>query len=198
MTVLVSPSPSVETFYQQACQTASASAYHLPRLREFAGGCDLAIEFGVKKGASSAALLMGAQRVIGYDLVETKEARRLQGIAGPRYSYRIEDSCLAPVEPCDLLFLDSLHTYGQVQAELRRHAAAVRRLLVFHDVLTFGSIGADGETGHQCWTYQRGQSVPFQALGIRPAIDELMIEDASWRIVYSSAVSHGLLVLERR
>jgi hypothetical protein len=40
--------------------------------------------------------------------------------------------------------------------------------------------------------------VPLTALGIRPAIDDLMIRDPSWRIVARYTDSHGLLVLERR
>jgi hypothetical protein len=40
--------------------------------------------------------------------------------------------------------------------------------------------------------------VPTDALGIRPAIDELLIRDPSWRIVAHYTDSHGLLVLERR
>lgn len=187
----------VAAFYQEALARPSASTVHLPRLRALADGLELAVEFGVKKGASSAALLMGAQRVIGYDLVETRDGRRLQGLAGARWSYRIEDSRLATFDACDLLFIDSLHTFDQVQAELTAHAHKVRRYLVFHDVLTFGSIGAAGESGQFAWTYQVGQSVPQEALGIRPAIDALMIRDRTWTIAASYVDSHGLLVLER-
>ncbi len=107
---------TVDAFYQVACQQASATGPHLPRLRALAEGCDLAIEFGVKKARSSAALLMGASRVISCDLIETREARLLAQIAGPRWDYRIESSITADLPPCDLLFVDSLHTYAQVKA----------------------------------------------------------------------------------
>jgi hypothetical protein len=96
-----------------------------------------------------------------------------------------------------MLFVDSLHTFAQCDAELRRHADSVRKLLVFHDTITFGSIGAAGETGKHSWIYTPGESVPQQHLGIRPAIDNLMIRDHSWKIVGHHTESHGLLVLER-
>lgn len=189
---------TLEQFYVRQRDSKRASSPHLPRLRQLAHGCDLAIEFGVKHGASSAALLLGAKHVIGYDVKETASARHLEVIAGERWSYRLEDSRTAPITPCDLLFCDSLHTYAQLSAELTRHADSVRRFLVFHDTLTFGWIGANGETGEHLWKYTNQQSVPMSALGIRPAIDELMIRDDSWRIVAHYTDSHGLLVLERR
>lgn len=188
----------LEEFYGRCCLAKRAMSPHLPRLRELATGLDLAIEFGVKGGASSSALLLGAKRVISYDILETRQARELQRIAGPRWDYRIEDSRSAVFGACDLLFVDSLHTFAQVKAELERHAAKVRRWIVFHDTITFGVIGANGETGEHLWTYERGCSVPEFALGIRPAIDEMMAADPTWRIVKHYTDSHGLLVLERR
>ncbi len=189
---------TVEQMYQEHVATQTAMTVHLPRLRALAEGLPLAVEFGVKRGASSSALLLGAAHVISYDVVETREALRLKQAAGDRWSYRLQSTLTAVVPACDLLFVDSLHTYDQVDRELTRHADYVRRYLVFHDVLTFGSVGAKGETGAQLWTYRAGESVPQVALGIRPAIDALMIRDRSWQIVASYTDSHGLLVLERQ
>jgi len=188
---------ALEAIYQAHLRGGSAMALHLPRIRAMTNGLDVAVEFGVKRGASSSALLLAAARVVSYDVIETRQARELLRVA-PSWEYRIEDSRRADVPSCDLLLIDSLHTYAQVKAELEAHADNVRRWLVFHDVITFGVIGADGETGAHLWTYQRGQSVPPEALGIRPAIDELMIRDPSWRVAASYTDSHGLLVLERR
>ena len=190
--------PLEPIYRQHLTQTRRAMTAHLPRLRALATGYDLAIEFGVKHGASSTALLLGARQVISYDVVATPQARALQTVAGARWDYRIQDSRTAPPTACDLLFIDSLHTYAQVSAELRRHAVGVRRCLVFHDTITFGSIGANGESGKWIWRQEPGVAVTRDHLGIRPAIDELMIADRSWQIAAHYADSHGLLVLERR
>lgn len=189
---------TLDGFYAWSRSQPTAMAPHLDRLRALATGLEVAVEFGVKRAASSVALLLGAQRVISYDIVDTPHARHLQAIAGPRWEYRLEDSRTATIPECHLLLIDSLHTYAQVKAELEVHARKVSRYLVFHDSITFGSIGAHGETGAHLWTQQPGQSVPLEALGIRPAVDELMIRDPSWRIVASYSDSHGLLVLERQ
>lgn len=189
---------SVEAFYAAQCATPTAITPHLPRLRELATGLSVAVEFGVKNGASSSALLLGARQVMSFDIKETPSARRLQELAGDRWAYRLADSRTADVPAADILFIDSLHTYQQCDAELRAHAWKIQRYLVFHDVGTFGEVGADGESGNHSWQYQRGTSCPSDYLGIRPAIDALMIRDPLWRIVARYTDSHGLLVLERR
>ena len=190
---------AIQAHYAAACAKASAIQAHLPRLKTFATGSTLAIEFGVKRAASSSALLLGADRVISYDLVPTVEAQRLaEAVPIERWDYRIGDSRYAQTVDCDLLFIDSLHTYEQCQAELARHADAVAKLLIFHDTITFGSVGAAGESGQHRWIYTPGNPVPDDALGIRPAIDQLMMRDPSWHILAHYTDSHGLLILERR
>ena len=195
---------AVEAIYHaELAHPERAITAHLPRLRALAEQCDDVVEFGVKRGASSAALILGAKGgVWSYDILRTPQADHLQTVAAPKWAYTAgpttgDSRCVAP-RPCDLLFIDSLHTLAQLQVELDRHAGGVRRFLVFHDTITFGSLGADGETGRWSWTPAPGQSVPREHLGIRPAIDELMIADPSWHITQHYTDSHGLLVVERR
>lgn len=189
---------TLESIYEHHCRAGTAMSPHLPRLRELATGLDTVVEFGVKRGGSSSALLLGAPNVYSYDVVANEEAAALKR-AVPRWNYLLQDSRTSEVPECDLMFVDSLHTYAQVRAELL-HAGKVRLYgyLVFHDVTTFGEVGAMGETGRQSWTYAPGKgSVPQDCCGIRPAIDELMIRDPMWRIIERRVESHGLLVLER-
>ncbi len=188
---------TLEGFFAWAQAQPYATSPHLARLRALASGLSLAVEFGVKRAGSSAALLLGAERVISYDIADTPHARHLKQIAGDRWDYRLQDSRTAPVTPCDLLFVDAQHDYEHCAEELQRHGDAVRRWLVFHDHLTFGWIGADRETGRHKWTFQPGQSVPLNCLGIRQAVDEFMAARPEWRIHVSYPDSHGLLVLRR-
>jgi hypothetical protein len=188
----------IESLYRQHCSAGTAISPHLPRLRELAEGLDTVVEFGVKRGASTTALLLGAKRVVSFDVVETPQARALQAVAGDRWDYRLEDSRNASIPECQMMFIDSLHTFDQVDAECQ-HADKASQYIVFHDVSTFGEVGAMGETGRQSWNYVAGRgSVPMEHRGIRPAIDDLMIRDPSWRIIERRVESHGLLVLERQ
>ena len=188
----------LEDIYRRHVAAKTAISAHLPRLRELASGLDTVVEFGVKRGASSSALLLGAKRVISYDIAPTPEAMALKELAGERWDYRIGDSRKAEFDAADMLFIDSQHDGIHVGAELTCAADRIGRYVVGHDTITFGSVGAKGETGTHCWNYIKGQSCPEWALGVRIAFDRLMIRDPSWRIIAHYPESHGLLVLERR
>jgi len=190
---------AISRLYDKHYAAGTAISPHLPRLRALSAGLTTAVEFGVKRGASSTALLLGAQNVISYDIKATPEARELELLAGEAWKYRLHDSVTAVDVPFnELLFIDSQHDYKTCKAELDAHADKALGYLVFHDVTTFGEVAADGETGRHRWTYQPGQSCPPSHWGIRPAIDALMVRDPSWRIAARYVDSHGLLVLERR
>ena len=188
---------AIEALYRQHLGQPSATALHLPRLRTLATGCEQVAELGVKRGASTTALLLGAKHVTSVDLTITSDALKLQQLAGKHWTLLKADTRTVTLPAVDLLFVDASHTFASVEAELIAHADKVRGRLVFHDTITFGSVGADGETGRQLWLYGLGQSVPLQYLGIRPAIDNLMIRDPSWQIESHDPRSHGLLVLRR-
>lgn len=190
--------PTLEQIYKRHLERQHPTTLHLPRLRALAEGLELVVEFGVRIGASSSALLMGAAHVISFDIEETPQARELES-AAPHWDYRLESSLETNPIVCDGLFVDSFHTYEQCRGELQRHADNVRGWIAFHDTLTFGSVGGIGNTGQQMWDYgkHRGQTVPPEFLGIRPAIDELMIRDSSWRIEAHYLDAHGMLVLRR-
>lgn len=191
---------TVDDIYLDHCRdTAHSTCVHLPRLFNMTVPGWSVVEFGCKRGASTSAFLAaGALYVDSYDLVITEQARELERAADGRLVLHEEDTLTADVpDYCDLIFFDSLHTFRQLAGEIGRHSSASRKLLVFHDTITFGSVGADGETGRHSWQYVPGVSVPHEHLGIRPAIDDLMIIDRSLRIRSSYSDGHGLLVLER-
>lgn len=190
---------TVEEVYQHHACGNTAIAFHLPYLRALATGLALAVEFGVKRGASSAALLCGADNVVSFDVVETNEARQLEAIAGNRWNYVIHDSVSATVPECDLLFIDSLHDYEQCRAELFAHGNKSRKLIALHDTQTFWEAGAQGESGNKKWNYVRGAgSVPRGNYGIGQAILEFMADNWHWHVYASHPESHGLLVLRRQ
>lgn len=84
---------------------------------------------------------------------------------------------------CDLLFIDTLHTRDQLEAELQRWSDSVRKLIVLHDTVTYGRRGEDGrEPGLLAavafWLRQgKGQK--------------------KWRLRQHYLNNNGLMVLER-
>lgn len=171
--------------YLDRLNRQSAMAAHLPRLAALARRCSHATEFGVRIGHSTIALLHGFSPGISDCALASYD------IAPPRFAppplrpglvwhfHRADTALLADIAPTDLLFIDTLHTCAQVQAELKHHAR-VNRWIAFHDTITFGTLGERGEPGITHAIYQF-----------------LSLHGDAWRVASHNPVSHGLLVLER-
>lgn len=168
----------------------------LDRLRKLASECDLVVEFGVRKGVSTFALLLGAKRVISYDLYTNKNVSDLKIMAGDHWRFIQQDTLKAEIPKCDMIFFDTLHTYTHLKKELIRHGHKARKYLVFHDTITFGIQGADGATGAYIKGWEKGVFDPDNH-GIRLAIDQYMVDNRQWFIKYHWPHSNGLLVLQR-
>jgi hypothetical protein len=80
---------------------------------------------------------------------------------------------------CDMLFIDTKHSYEQLSAELALYGNCATRYLVFHDTVTFGTIGDDGR------------------VGLLKAIYEFMTENLHWHLIRDDQNNNGLLVLKR-
>jgi hypothetical protein len=150
---------------------------HLPLLHYLATCCWSVTEFGVRTGNSTIAFLAAGPRVTSYDI--NPPSFDLGGISAPWDFRQADTSKLEDIEPTDLLFLDSLHTYAQVKAELA-HAHRARRFLVFHDTVLNGAQGERGEPG------------------ILPAIAEFCATHPEWEQFCHMPNCNGLLVLVRK
>lgn len=180
-----------ESLYDVACVHASDINEHLPILRKLASTCQHVTEFGMRGGASTVALLAGQPEVlISWDInptaIVSQRCADLLGVAGRTvFQPRVGDTLqISPIEPTDLLFIDTLHTGTQLLAELVRHADPVenrvRKYLVFHDTVTFGEVGEDGKPGlrHAIRFFQAKHAFPL------------------WRLHEDRQNNNGLVVLE--
>lgn len=82
---------------------------------------------------------------------------------------------------CDLMLVDSHHTYHQVSNELRLHANRVSSYILFHDTVTFGDVGQDG-------------SRP----SINAAIEEFLKNNPEWVEIERRTNNNGMTLLERK
>lgn len=159
-------------------------AEHLPVLSRYASACRDVVEFGVRTGNSTCALLHGLEqaadpaRLFSFDLEPAEYAP--PPLENTSWKFAQADTAdLATIPECDLLLVDSLHTAAQVAAELR-HAGRVRSWIFLHDTITWGSVGEKKEPGITDAIYQF-----------------LANEKGEWRVQAHWPQCHGLLCLAR-
>jgi len=174
----------IRDMYLHACDVPSDVHLHLPVLKAHADLCDHVTEFGVRDGQSSRALWASkAAHIRMYDLelndTVTQCVNQIQH-TGRDITYTQADTLNVTIEPTDMLFVDTLHTYDQLKQELYIHAPKVKRFIAFHDTHTFGIQDEQGHTGP----------------GLLPAIMEWLSINPSWRISYHDFRNNGFTVLE--
>ena len=170
-------------FYLKAKETAEDDIKdHLNTLNKYASLCLHVTEFGFRHGTSFAALVAGTPDVaVTYDVqIREEDINRFREIdGGILMDFRQESTLKCRIDPTDLLFIDTLHTYKQLKEELKLHAGSVKKYIIFHDVETFGFMGEDGNEP-----------------GLIRAILEFMAE-GDWAVAEYTPICNGLLVIQR-
>lgn len=159
-------------------------------LRQLAPEPVRVVEFGVRTVVTTWAFLAARPAsLVSVDIddpppAELWHARECAAVDGTPFEFVKADTLELPPISCDLLFIDTLHTYRQLRAELERHAAGVTRFIAFHDTVTFGFVGMDGTRP-----------------GLQDAIEELVagrIAGAGkWALRWHDERNNGLAVVER-
>ncbi|MFN9822510.1 MAG: DUF6171 family protein, partial [Planctomyces sp.] len=172
---------TLEQLFEKARSTKSDINEHCDKLRELAAQADSVVEFGMRHGVSTVALLAGQpKQMISYDLHQDPVAELLKSRQGATaFSFVQGDSLSVDIEPCDLLFIDTRHTAAQLTAELERHARNVRCRIVLHDTQIFGERGEDGGPG------------------LLVALRAFLKANPEWSVIYHTQVNHGLTVISR-
>jgi len=168
----------IETRYVARRDTPSDFNEHMPILRCYAERVDHVTEFGV--GWSSWALLRALPKCLRYydigdDLRQVGMRRlvELGRLVGIDTDYIIGDTLEVLIDPTDLLFIDTTHTYEHLTAELNRHAKNVTKYILMHDT-----------------------DVP--AAGLLRAASDFVARDGGWKVKDHLKNSHGLTILERK
>lgn len=197
---MIEPRPVPEKLgrlYSILKDTATDIREHMDYLADLAGQCEHVTEFGVRgANGSTIAFLAGQPKVlVSWDInplsILSSTVRAMSDVLSEapnrtNWQPRVGNTLEITTEPTDLLFIDTLHTFAQLKAELARHAdpleKRVRKFLVFHDTWTFGEQGEDG-------------SKP----GLRAAIRWFQRNHAFplWELIEDRHNNNGLVVLKR-
>ena len=169
------PDMDLEALYTTYCGNDSDISLHLPALRKLAEACQHVTEFGVRSGCSTIALLVGCKAVHSYDIIDCRAV-----VECPYWQFIQASSLAVEIEPTDLLFVDSAHTYSQLSQELKLHAGHVRKWIALHDTETYGHNGDDGS-----------------APGLLAAVAEFLEQNPEWKQLSHEPACNGFTVLER-
>lgn len=176
-TELKTPNDFLEK-YKWACNNQSDIFQHVKTLFELGLETNHITEMGVRTGNSTSAFLNLAVNhdkiLISFDYKEDatvkswfESARQLEKNA----NYVIANTLMIDIQPTDLLFIDTEHTYEQLKTELSLHGNKAKKYIVLHDTTT----------------------VPDLNL----AINEFLAKNKHWKIKKVYTHNNGLTVLER-
>jgi hypothetical protein len=145
--------------------------------QRYASQVDSIVEFGVYTGLSTCAWLSGCPKKLrSYDITDTHlsvldELKNCAVANGTDFEFAIASSLDIDIEPCDLLFIDTVHTKKHCLAELDRHSRNAKRYIVLHD--------------------------PTEWPGVFEAVITFLHHNHEWHIIEHCNQGSGLVVLER-
>lgn len=134
----------IDIRYKNACDEVSDINEHIPVLKRYADMCEHVTEFGVRSGVSTWAWIMSNAKIVrSYDInhCSLEEHYKAADEIKKEFSFTCVNTIADrfDIEPTDLLFIDTNHTYNQCSQELRQHAYKVNKFIIFHDTVTFGA-----------------------------------------------------------
>lgn len=156
---------------------------YIPKLRRLASTCNSVVEFGFRHGNSATAFLAGLPPggcLTSYDVVYTNEVDELKKLCPASFRFVLADTSKVFIDYwCDLLFLDTKHTYAQLLCELTHNCKMVKKWILVHDVVLYGDRGED------------------DGPGLLAAIEDFLEYNKSWCLYSIHPQSNGLAVLSR-
>ena len=134
----------IDIRYKNACDEITDINEHIPVLKRYADMCEHVTEFGVREGVSTWAWIMSNAKIVrSYDIrnCNLTEHQKAADEIKKEFSFTCVNTIAErfEIEPTDLLFIDTDHTYKQCSQELRQHSYKVKKFIIFHDTITFGA-----------------------------------------------------------
>jgi hypothetical protein len=195
--------------YESLCKEKSDINEHLPTLYNLAKDCESIIELGVRGVVSSYALTYGLvnnnsniKKILLNDiqkcdinelLIHTKKLN-----IDVSYQW-INDLDLEIKDNYDMTFIDTWHVYAQLKRELNKFSQFTNKYIIMHDTEVDGILG---ETIRNKWNARdqsknTGFNIDEINKGLKPAIDEFLTNNKSWKLKQKFTNNNGLTILEK-
>jgi len=203
----LSSSQELYQIYQDTCNTPSDINEHLPALRQLAKECDSAIEIGLRSLVSTWALLQGLSEkpsqfrsYLGIDIARPsvdrlKLAKRLAKENGIAFRFLKANDMTVEIEPVDLLFIDSLHTYCHLTYELEKFSPQIRKYIAMHDTSApWGELDDSDYFGDYS---EYPNHFDRTKKGLWAAVEDFLNHHPEWTLHQRYFNNHGFTILRR-
>lgn len=179
---------NIEYFYNKRCSEKSDINEHLPTLYNLAKECKTIAEFGVRTVVSSFAFAYAKpEKLICVDIEKHPNIDIFIDLCkneNIETEFYLCDSRKFELDPVDLIFIDTLHTYSQLKEELEVLGNKAKKYLVFHDTITFGHANEHNiDTGEKT--------------GLVPAISDFLKQNKNWKEYKTYTNNNGLTILSK-
>jgi hypothetical protein len=186
--------------YNQHKSTYSDINEHLETLYNLGKECSHITEMGVRWVSSTWPLVYSnPKKMISYDILKNPNITEVINLCNEysiNYSFEEKDVLQLEIEPTELLFIDTLHTYNQLIKELEIHSNKVSKYIVLHDTEHFGRTDED--------VYQHASNViketPSTKTGLMTAVEDFLSTELgqSWELFRVYKNNNGLTVLKNK
>lgn len=117
------------------------------------------------------------------------------------FTFKIANSLETTIEPTDLLFIDTQHSYLHLKYELYLHHNKVNKYIIMHDTMTHKYI--DQKAGTSSFSYKPNyrpdelDNGDYEKEGLGPAIEEFLQKYPNWVLEQEIITGQGLTILKR-
>lgn len=199
---------SISANYQRASTVRSDINEHLPTLYRYATECTHITECGVRGVTSSWAFAHALEgkiggRIVQVDLDTNSNVTAFNKIAtdaGISVTFYQQSDLECPIEPTELLFIDTWHVYGHLKRELARWHSSVSKYIILHDTTVDEWIGETRRVGWNAESQSAKTGIPVEEInkGLWPAVSEFLAAHPEWSIKERFTNNNGLTVLAKK
>jgi hypothetical protein len=192
--------------YHLHCTQYSDMKDHVPVLRNLSKECASVVEIGIRSMVSTWGVLQGLSEsskkhrsYLGIDLnypplEALNKARKISEDLGIAFEFWKANDMDVEIPVCDMLFIDSLHTYYHLTYELEKFSPQVTRYIALHDTSwPWGNMDEPytGDYSEYPEVYSRNKK------GLWPAVQDFLINHPEWALLERKTNCHGFTILER-
>ena len=200
---------SLETIYSYYAGLTSQYCdigEHMYLLKHLAEECPHVTEIGISPVVSTWALLEGLAKnpapvrtYVGIDSASPPQdyvlARKIAREKRLRFFFQKGNDFSLNIDPTDLLFIDSTHTYCHLTYELETFSSKVRKYIALHDT---SEPWGDRDTDEYVGDYSEyPEHYDRSKRGLWPAVEDFLKNHPEWTLYARHFNCHGFTILQR-